>query len=164
MRPRGILPPISLIAIVGIVASFFVEKYSLELYNESNPDSVSSVWPLSSKFLLPAFILYMISCLVLFTNTSVYLLRKGLPDSLSRFIRLIAGSKYSIYMFQLVVGFILVKTFNLNEFRDRSLLIFFAIITVIASIVIVSFWKKKLDDMAPIERLMKRISGSAKKN
>jgi hypothetical protein len=164
MKPRGILPPISLIAIAGIVASFFVQKYSLELYNESNPDSVSSVWPLSMKFLLPAFILFVISSLVLFTNTSIYLLRKGLPDSFSRFIRLIAGSKYSIYMFQLVVGFVLVKTFNLNEFRDRSLLLFFAIVTVISSIVIVAFWKKKLDDMAPIERLMKRISGSAKKN
>jgi hypothetical protein len=164
MRPRGIVPPLSLIAIVGIVASFFVQKYTLELYNESNPESMSSVFPLTLKFLLPAFILYMISALVFFTNTSVYLLRKGLPDNVSKFIRLIAGSKYSIYMFQLIVGFILVKTFNLNEFRDKSLLIFFAIVTVIAAIVIVSFWKKKINEMAPVESLMKRISGSAKKN
>lgn len=164
MRPRGILPPLSLIALAGLIASFFVQKYAIELYNESKPDSISSVFPFAFKFLLPAFIIYMISALVLFTNTSVYLLRKGLPDNVSKFIRLIAGSKYSIYMFQLIVGFVLVKTFNLNEFRDKSLLIFFAIVTVVSAIVIVHYWKKKINDMAPIERLMKRISGSAKKN
>lgn len=164
MRMRGILPPGSIVSILMMAAGFVVQRYAMQIANPEEMNVAPQPFPLNVKLMLPAFIIFTLGALHLFMNTSIYIFRKGMPDPYKSIVQLIAGAKYSIYLFQLIIGFIVLSIFNLIIFQDRAVLGVFNAVVIIFCVWFVRLWKSKLDETPPMERIIKRISGSAKKS
>lgn len=164
MRPRGWLPPSSLVSVALIAAGIVLHRYANTIVNPEDVEIVPQPFPLNLKLLFPAFVLVMIGATWLFMNLSVYGFRKGAPDWFKSFIQLVAGGKYSIYLFQLIVGMIVLSIFNLIIFKERLVLTGFVVALITFCIWFLRLWKNKLDETPPMERIIKRISGSAKKS
>lgn len=163
MRPRGLFPPSSIICVVLIGLSFFVEDYCKTLYGLRDSVDTISVFPFNLKFYLPAYLIYALACCVLLLNIILYVFRKDIPKNFEKFIQSFSSSKYSIYFFTSLIGFILLNASNAVAYRDKFVILITALIVMILAVFLTMQWKKRLTPNAPVEWLIKRISGSAKK-
>ncbi len=163
MRPRGLYPISSIVCVVAMALAFFVEEYCKTLYGMRDSVDTISVFPFSFKFYLPAFLIFSIASCILFLNVLLYVFRKDIPLKFEQFVQSFSSSKYSIYFFASFLGFIILNSSNTVAFRDKFVIFFTAITVIVLSIVLTAQWKKRLTQNAPVEWLIKRISGSAKK-
>jgi uncharacterized protein len=165
VRPKGMVPPTSFFGIGFMVLAVFVNQYCKGIYSHDFQPNALQFFPFSIKMYLPAFVLFMFGFLTLFVNTVIYFLRNGLPfvPQYTKLIQGIAGAKYSIFGVQLIIGIIITSTFNLVNFMDKSVIIPLSLASVFSSIFIIFLWKKKINETGPMELLIKRVSGSARK-
>jgi hypothetical protein len=163
IRPKGLFPPSSFVAIALIAVGIFIEMQCHKLYNPIDELNSLRIFPFSLKLFIPSFIVMMAGICILFVNTSVFLLRRY-SGKLVKPITSISGSKYSIYAVQLLFAFITIRTFNLIMFHDKYFLLVYIVGDLLLCIWLIALWRKKVDEVAPIERLIKRVSGSAKKS
>jgi hypothetical protein len=164
MRPRGWIPPSSLLAVVLIAGGIVLQRYANTIVNPEEIEIVPQPFPLNIKLLFPAFVLVMLGATWLFMNLSVYGFRKGAPEWFKGFIQMVSGGKYSIYLFQLLLGAIVLSIFNLIIFKEKIVLAGFVFVLMAFCMWFLRLWKNKLDETPPMESIIKRISGSAKKS
>lgn len=162
-RPRGWLPPSSLISIIVILASIAIEKYATSIYGAKDRDVLLNAWGFNLKFYLPAFLIYGIALCYLLMNTLIYIFRGYIAGAFSNFINNISASKYSIYFFAMFFGIITKSSTNDIIFRERWAILLFAVGVVLLSIWLSFFWKRKVSKKTPIEWMIKKMSSSATK-
>jgi hypothetical protein len=163
IRPRGILPPSSIMAILMIVGSFFVNKYAKRLDTDVTILQRSDLFFLNIRLLFPAFILYAIGISILSLNFSIYLFRKVENRHFLRVVQTISSQKYSVIFWHMMIGVITLLATNVQFFSKKIALLIYVSLAMTLTIYLTFFWRKHVSEQGPIEWLIKRTSGSSKR-
>ena len=163
LRPRGIMPPSSLVAILFMLAAVGLEGYSTKVYGVKDKEDILSLVGLNIKFYLPAFLVFATALCFLVMNVVNYLFRSSLSKSRLALIHSVSGSKYSIYFFVMFFGSIIASITNTIIFRDKWVIFFFALALISFSLYISYIWRKRISQTTPIEWMIKKVSSSTKK-
>ncbi|MBX7052479.1 MAG: hypothetical protein K1X54_10635 [Flavobacteriales bacterium] len=163
IRPRGILPPSSLLGIGLILLSFVVNRYSKKLDNDVVLIQRFDFFLLNIRLLFPAFCVYGIGISIVLTNTLMYVFRKLENRNWLKFIQTISSMKYSLFFFHTVIGLITLSATNLQFFSRKIVLLAYVVLASFLSFYLIFTWRKRVSEQGPMEWLIKRISGSAKK-
>ena len=163
VRPRGVLPPSSIFGFILIVLAFVAEKY-LNLFDvDFNPYSRINPAFLNIKFALSGFILFGIGLSIVALNLLTYLFRKGAGEAIDNWVQQISSTKYSAIFLHSMLGFIFLKISNVHFFHPLPVRIVMIVITVPLIFLGLTYWKKKVNKIGPIEFVIKRFSDSNKK-
>ena len=163
MRPRGILPPSSLIGIVLIAFSFLINRFAKELDTDSLLLRRSDLFFMNIRLLFPAFCLFGIGLSIFLLNLFIFTFRKLQSSTLLKFFQTISSMKYSVILFYSLIGFITISATNVEFFSKRVILFVYVILATTLTFYLPFLWRKKLTEKGPMEYLIKYISGSAKK-
>jgi hypothetical protein len=163
IRPRGILPPSSILAILMIVASFFINRFAKKIDTDITVLQRSDLFFLNIRLLFPAFIIYAIGVSLLALNTSIYLFRKVENKRFLRTVQTISSQKYSVIFWHTVIGTITLLATNVQFFSKKIALLIYVALAMTLTLYLTFFWRKHVSEQGPIEWLIKRTSGSSKK-
>lgn len=163
IRPRGILPPSSLVAIGLILLSFVVNRYSKKLDNDVVLIQRFDFFLLNIRLLYPGFTIYGIGVCIILLNLVMYTFRKLESRYWLKIIQTISSMKYSLFLFHTLVGIITLSAANLQFFTRKLVLFAYVILATFLTFYLIFVWRKRVSDQGPMEWLIKRISGSAKK-
>lgn len=163
LRPRGWIPPASIAVCFGMLIAYFVEKYCIGLYGVKDVMNKLNFPLFGIKFYLPAFYIFAVCGIILLMNVLLYAFRKEMNRKLTKLLQSFSSSKYSIFFFLYFFGWIILNISNTIAFHNNKVIIIVAIFVIILSLSLTHFWKNKLSSTAPIEWIIKRLSGSAKK-
>jgi hypothetical protein len=163
LHPRGYMPPISLAMVVGIGVSFLVEKFCVEIYGVRDQLNELSIPFIGSKLYLPAQLIFALCGCVLIVNLLLHAFRGDQPRVRVKALQDFSSSKYSVFFFHLFFSFLLLTISTGVFFSKKSVLLISCLILIAASLFVVNVWKRKLSSNAPVEWIIKRISGSTKK-
>jgi hypothetical protein len=163
VKPRGILPPSSFVGIAMIIACYFINNFSKKLDNDLAQLQRSDFFLLNIRLLFPAFIIYAIGVCIVFINAVMYLFRRFENRILLRVIQAMSSMKYSMFFFHTIIGLLTISATNLQVFSKKMVLLVYVILATSLTIYLTFMWKKRVSEQGPMEWLIKRISGSAKK-
>ncbi len=163
IRPRGILPPVSILAILMIFASFFVNRFAKKLDTDITVLQRSDIFFLNIRLLFPAFIVYSIGMSMLVLNTCIYVFRKIENKRFLKIIQTISSQKYSVLFWHTVIGSITLLATNVQFFSKKIALLIYVVLAVSLTLYLTFFWRKHVSEQGPIEWMIKRTSGSSKK-
>jgi uncharacterized membrane protein len=163
IRPRGILPPSSILAILMIVASYFINRFAKKIDTDITVLQRSDLFFLNIRLLFPAFIIYAIGVSLLALNTSIYLFRKVENKRFLRTVQTISSQKYSVIFWHTVIGTITLLATNVQFFSKKIALLIYVALAMTLTLYLTFFWRKHVSEQGPIEWLIKRTSGSSKK-
>lgn len=158
---RGVLAPSNLIAVLWIIISFLVQYFCLSVYQNVDELMSGKIFPLHVKIFIPAFIVMGLGGCVLLTNTCIYVCQNFEKNKFVTWVQDVSSLKYSILLFHLVFGSIIVKGFNSSILTRWGILAFTAIM-VFFIVMLSKFWKRRINTLGPAEWLMKRLSGSTR--
>jgi len=172
VRVKGWFPPISVLGTGIIIASFVVQPFMNMLLGDIGELNVFSNNIMSIRFHSFSFILFESGAILVAISAINYFGKKwNQTDSGAVFIGWIdrfSSSKYTLYFFIcLETGILwsLVKGGNqarIYWFKSIYILIPTSLAMLASSFLLVLWWKKKVTDKAPVEWLLKNISGSRK--
>ena len=163
IRPRGWLPPSSMVGLALIAFSFLVNRYAKILDTDVLLLRRSDLFFMNVRLLFPAFCLYGMGVSIVLVNTCVFVFRKMEAPRLIKFIQTISSMKYSVVFFHMLIGTITLALANVEFFSKRLALILYVVLATMLTLYLPFLWKKRVTDQGPMEFIMKRISGSAKK-
>jgi hypothetical protein len=163
IRPRGILPPSSLVGIALIAFSLLINRYAKALDTDALLLKRSDLFFVNIRLLFPAFCLYGIGVSIFLLNLFIFMFRKLQSATLLKFFQTISSMKYSVILFYSLIGFITISATNVEFFSKRAILLVYVILATTLTFYLPFLWRKKLTEQGPMEYLIKRISGSAKK-
>ena len=163
VRPKGLLPPSSVIGVVLIVAAFFVNRYAKILDTDALLLRRSDLFFMNIRLLFPSFCLYGIGLSIFLLNANIYLFRRLTAPKLLKFVQTISSMKYSVVLFYTLIGVITLTATNVEFFSKRLALVIYVVLATVLTFYLPFIWRKKVTEQGPMEYLIKRISGSAKK-
>jgi hypothetical protein len=163
IRPRGVLPPSSLIGLTLIALALIINRYAKALDTDALLLRRSDLFFMNVRLLFPAFCLYGIGLSIVLLNLFVFIFRKLDSARLLRFFQTVSSMKYSVILFYTLIGFITVSATNVEFFSKRIILFFYVILSTALTFYLPFLWRKKVTEQGPMEFIIKRISGSAKK-
>jgi hypothetical protein len=172
VRIKGWLPPIALLGAGIMIAGIIVQPFMNTLFGNIGELNVFSNNIMSVRFHSFSFILFE-SGLVLMAVSIINYLGKKWNETVtgSKVIGLIdrfSSSKYTLYFFIcLETGILWSVIKGGNEariywFKSIYILIPTSLAMLASSFLLVIWWKKKITSKAPVEWLLKNISGSRK--
>ncbi|MFM7730390.1 MAG: hypothetical protein ACKO6L_05085 [Flavobacteriales bacterium] len=159
IRPRGILPPSSILGIGLVIAAFFVQRFSKKIITNTSPDAGL----IHFRMLLPAFVFYATGLSLILMNAVIFIFRKVRIEAIVRFVQTISSSKYSAILFQTLLGVLTISASNVQIFSKRFVLPLYVVTATVLTFVLVFIWRKRINTVGPMEWVIKRISGSSKK-
>jgi uncharacterized protein len=163
VRPKGWLPPSSIIGVLLIVAAFFVNRYAKILDTDALLLRRSDLFFMNIRLLFPAFCLYGIGLSIFLLNANIYLFRRLSAPKLLKFVQTISSMKYSVVLFYTLIGVITLTATNVEFFSKRLALSIYVVLATVLTFYLPFIWRKKVTEQGPMEYFIKRISGSAKK-
>ena len=163
VRPKGMLPPSSAIGLALIIVSFLVNRYAKILDTDSLLLRRSDLLFMNIRLLFPAFCIYGIGVSVVMLNSCIFFFRKLSAPSALKFIQTISSMKYSVVLFYTLIGAITLSATNVEFFSKRFALILYVVLATTLTFYLPFLWRKKVTEQGPMEYIIKRISGSAKK-
>jgi hypothetical protein len=163
VRPKGWLPPSSVIGVVLIGASFFVNRYAKILDTDALLLRRSDLFFMNIRLLFPSFCLYGIGLSIFLLNVNIYLFRRLSAPKLLKFVQTISSMKYSVVLFYTLIGVITLTATNVEFFSKRLALVIYVVLATVLTFYLPFIWRKKVTEQGPMEYFIKRISGSAKK-
>jgi hypothetical protein len=163
IRPRGWLPPSSIVAVGMIIFSFFINRYAKVLDTDALLLRRSDLFFMNVRLLFPAFCIYGIGVTIVFVNACIFFFRKLSNPTALRFFQTISSMKYSVVLFYTLIGAITIGASNVQFFSKRLALIFYVILAASLTFYLPFVWRKRVTEKGPMEYFIKRISGSAKK-
>ena len=169
---KGWLPPIALLGAGITIAGIVVQPFLNNMFGDIGELNVFSNNIMSIRFHSFSFILFE-SGLVLVAVSAINYFGKKWNETISGakiigWIDRFSSSKYTLYFFVcLETGILwsLVKGGNqarIYWFKSAYILIPTSLAMLASSFLLVLWWKKKVTDKAPVEWLLKNISGSRK--
>ena len=163
VRPRGILPPSSFVGIAMMIGSYFVNNFAKKIDKDVLLLQRSDIFFLNIKQLYPAFIVFSIGFSIVFINSLMFIFRKVENKKTLRIIQTLSSMKYSVFFFHTIIGLLTLSASNLQFFSRRIVLFVYVILATSLTIYLTFLWRKRVSETGPMEWLIKRISGSAKK-
>jgi hypothetical protein len=163
IRPRGVLPPSSLLGLALIASAFVIHKYAKVLDTDALVLRRSDLFFMNIRLLFPAFCLYGIGFSIVLLNLFIFTFRKLQSATLLKFFQTVSSMKYSVVLFYTLIGFITISATNVEFFSKRIILFFYVILSTALTFYLPFLWRKKVTEQGPMEFVIKRISGSAKK-
>jgi hypothetical protein len=163
VRPRGWLPPSSVLGLVLIASSFFVHRFAKILDTDALILRRSDLFFMNIRLLFPAFCLYGIGVSIVLLNACIFFFRKLSSPKLLRFFQTISSMKYSVLLFHVLIGVITLAAANVEFFTKRIALFIYVVLASVLTFYLPFLWRKKVSEKGPMEYIIKRISGSAKK-
>ena len=172
VKVRGWFPPIAVFGAVMTIAGIVVQPFLNNMFGDIGELNVFSNNIMSIRFHSFSFILFE-SGLVLMAVSAINYFGKKWNETISGakiigWIDRFSSSKYTLYFFVcLETGILwsLVKGGNqarIYWFKSAYILIPTSLAMLAFSFLLVLWWKKKVTDKAPVEWLLKNISGSRK--
>jgi uncharacterized membrane protein YeiB len=172
VKVRGWFPPIAVFGAVMTIAGIVVQPFLNNMFGNIGELNVFSNNIMSIRFHSFSFILFE-SGLVLMAVSAINYFGKKWNETISGakiigWIDRFSSSKYTLYFFVcLETGILwsLVKGGNqarIYWFKSAYILIPTSLVMLAFSFLLVIWWKKKVTDKAPVEWLLKNISGSRK--
>ena len=163
IRPRGILPPSSIIGIMLIAFSFVINRFAKVLDTDVLLLRRSDLFFMNIRLLFPAFCLYGIGVSIVVLNLFIFTFKKVQSTTLLKFFQTISSMKYSVILFYTLIGFITISATSVAFFSKRGILVVYVILATTLTFYLPFLWRKKVTEQGPMEYFIKRISGSAKK-
>ena len=163
IKPRGIFPPSSMLGLAFIVASYVVNVYAKGIDNDVGSVERSDIFILNMRLLFPSFIFYGIGICIIVANAFIFLFRQIPNGRLLKTVQAISAMKYSVLFIHLVIGSITLSSANLPFFSKRIILFIYVVIASFMTFYLTLLWRRRVNEQGPMEWLIKRISGSAKK-
>ena len=172
VKVRGWFPPIAVFGTIMMIAGIVVQPFLNNMFGNIGELNVFSNNIMSIRFYSFSFILFE-SGLVLMAVSAINYFGKKWNETISGakiivWIDRFSSSKYTLYFFVcLETGILwsLVKGGNqarIYWFKSAYILIPTSLVMLAFSFLLVLWWKKKVTDKAPVEWLLKNISGSRK--
>jgi hypothetical protein len=161
LRPKGWLPPTSILAGILIVAALVLEAYCAMIYSFDHTSAISIPF-VNVKLFTPAFVLFESAMCIIFVNLMVYLLRKVEIGRFTKQVQFLSATKYTIYFFLLVFALIIYVVFNKLLFRETVVIVLSSFALVSLSVFLTYWWSKKISEKTPMQWLIKRVAGSTK--
>jgi uncharacterized membrane protein YeiB len=172
IKVRGWLPPVAILGVILMIAGIFVQPFMSSLCGEIGALDVFSFDFIGIRFHSFSFFLFE-SGAVMMVVTAINYFAKKWNETISgaKAIALIdkfSSSKYTLYFFvcaETALLWSLVKGGNqarIYWFKSIYILIPASIAMLAVSFLLILWWKKKVTDKAPVEWLLKNISGSRK--
>lgn len=163
LQMKSILGPSNMIALAFILLGYLVQKYTANYYiNREIIGIEGNIILLKLKIYLPAFLLHGIGISILITNLCIYFLSMLEKKKIINILNSISGAKYSIYTSHLIIGVLTMAILNAESFSNKYVLLSYIVINISLSVWLILQWKKRINDLGPIEWLMKRLSSSAR--
>jgi len=163
LRPRGWLPPSSLLGLVLIGLTYFAHVYSKKLDVDGETFQKIGPFLVNTKTYLPAFVCFAIGSCIVGINFFIFIFRKFQSRKILRIVQTLAAMKYSIIFFHILIGIITLSASNEQFFSKRIVIIVYVIFATWAATWLTLMWRKKVNELGPMEWLIKRISGSSKR-
>lgn len=163
IRPRGILPPSSILAVLMVIVSFFINRFAKKLDTDITVLQRSDLFFLNIRLLFPAFIVYAIGISIIVLNMCIYAFRRVENKRFLRVVQTISSQKYSVIFWHTLVGTITLLATNVQFFSKKIALLVYVILAVSLTMYLTFFWRKHVSEQGPIEWMIKRTSGSSKK-
>jgi positive regulator of sigma E activity len=163
VRPKGWLPPSSIIALLLIGGAWLVNRYAKVLDTDALLLRRSDLFFMNIRLLFPAFCLYGIGMSIFILNAAIFFFRKLNAPGLLKFVQTISSMKYSVVLFYTLIGVITLTATNVEFFSKRLALILYVVLATVLTFYLPFLWRKKVTEQGPMEYIVKRISGSAKK-
>ena len=172
VKVKGWLPPIAVLGFVIMIAGIIVQPFLNSLCGEIGELDVFSNNIMGIRFHSFSFILFESGAILMVVNAINYFAKKW-NETISGakiigWIDRFSSSKYTLYFFVcLETGILwsLVKGGNqarIYWFKSIYVLVPSSLAMLASSFFLVMWWKKKVTDKAPVEWLLKNISGSRK--
>jgi hypothetical protein len=163
IRPRGWLPPSSIIGLAMIISSYWVHKFAKTLDTDALLLHRFDLNILNLRLMFPAFCIYAIGMCLVVVNSFIYFFRKLSQPGLLRFVQTISSMKYSVVLFYTLIGTVTILASNIEFFLNRIALFIYVVIATTLTFYLPFLWRRKVNEKGPMEFVIKRISGSAKK-
>lgn len=172
VKVRGWLPPVAILGLVVMLAGIAVQPFMNNLCGEVGELNVFSFKFIGIRFHSFSFLLFESGVIILVVSAVNYFAKKWneteIGAKIIRFVDKFSSSKYTLYFFvclQTAILWALVKGGNqarIYWFKSIYVLIPASLTMLAISFLLVLWWKKKVTDKAPVEWLLKNISGSRK--
>jgi uncharacterized protein len=172
VKVKGWLPPISILGFIVFLSGILVQPFLNDLNGEIGGLDVFSFSFISIRFHSFSFVLFESGAVIMVVSAINYFAKKWNETEVGakviHFIDRFSSSKYTLYFFvclQTAVLWSLVKGGNqarIYWFKSIYVLIPASLGMLAISFLLVLWWKKKVTDKAPVEWLLKNISGSRK--
>lgn len=163
VRPKGWLPPASILGLALIVGAAFLNRYAKILDTDALLLRRSDLFFMNIRLLFPSFCLYGIGLSIFILNANIYFFRRLSIPKLLKFVQTISSMKYSVVLFYTLIGVITLTATNVEFFSKRLALVIYVVLATVLTFYLPFLWRKKVTEQGPMEYLIKRISGSAKK-
>jgi hypothetical protein len=171
-KVRGWFPPNSALGLVLLLAGVFTQPFLNNLNGEIAPLDVFSINIFGARFHSFSFFLFESGAIFILVNAVNYFSKKWNETVFgAKAIHVMdkfSSSKYTLYLFvllQTALMWSVMKGGNqvkIHWFRPIFILVPTSLAMLAASFFLVLWWKKKVTDKAPVEWLLKNISGSRK--
>ncbi len=163
LQMKSLIGPSNMISFILITAGVFLEKMTSGYYvNREITGIEGNIFLLQNKFFLPGFVVFACGVCILLTNLCIYVMKDLENRKSISLLNAISGSKYSIYVIHLLIGLFTTAIFTSESFKNRYVILVYIVIVCYACIWSVMAWKKRINELAPIEWMMKRLSGSVR--
>lgn len=172
LKVRGWMPPAAILGAIAMLSGIAIQPFMNKLFGEVSQLNIFAIRGLNIRFHSFSFILFESGAVILTICVINYLAKKWnetekgakVINSIDRF----SSSKYTLYFFvclQTGILWSLIKGGNqarIYWFKSAQTLIPASIFMLVISFSLILWWKKKVTDKAPVEWLLKNISGSRK--
>ncbi|MFN0031982.1 MAG: hypothetical protein ACKVOR_07475 [Flavobacteriales bacterium] len=162
IRPKGWLPPSSIIGLLLILSTFFFQHYARKIDNEGVLQARSDIFLLNIRLLYPAFCVFALGFSIIVTNAFIYFFRKFSITKILKFVQTVSAYKYSVIFFHMLIGIITLIASNRQFFHKKLVLVIYVVAATFATFYLTMLWRKRVSEKGPMEWLIKRISGSTK--
>lgn len=163
IRPRGWLPPSSLIALAiiffGVVLQYLLKQKDDTFLDLMRFDNLF----MNFRLLTPAFFCVSVGLSVVFINAGNYFFKIFEVRTLVKYASLISSMKYSILLFQLVISLLTIILTPGAFFSNKTVLLAYVFGATGVTFYLAILWHNKISNKGPLEWTFKRISGSTKK-
>ncbi|HEY8405145.1 MAG TPA: hypothetical protein VIK71_11095 [Flavobacteriales bacterium] len=159
----GIIPPTSIIGILLIIGALLMDVYLPKFqeltYKVNASENIYLQWRVSY---LP-FILYGIGLSMVVMNACQYFGKYIEHRGFKKMVQTFSAMKYSILFFQILLTSIILGIANKPTFNSLMLLMIVALVSTFLVFYLASMWRSKINELGPIEFVVKRIAGSGRK-
>lgn len=162
VKPKGWLPPSSLIGIALIASSFILQYYSRKFEMITDDVLKSDIFILNIHLMMPAFVAFALGSCIVLVNAFIYFFRKVENARVVKFVQTMSSQKYSVLFFHMLIGIITLLSSNRPFFQKKLVLGIYLVLATFLTIYLTVQWRKRVSEKGPMEWLIKRISGSAK--
>lgn len=172
VRVRGWLPPVGLLGLGLVVAGIAIQPFLNNLSGEIGNLNIFAIDFIGYRFHSFSFILFETGAILIVVNAINYFAKRWNETEFGakaiHTIDKFSSSKYTLYLFVLIqtaVMWSLMKGGNqarIYWFKSVYVLIPVSFAMLSLSFLLVLWWKNKVTDKAPVEWLLKNISGSRK--